>query len=350
MSSTVTSARRRRLMLAFTIGGLLTFAAWVPALAVETGSEPEGCPGTTTLVAQFDHGAGGWTASGSSSGITVTGDSSTAYWTAASAVTAVVISAGSVTQNFVYDPPETTGQISSSDVEDAAGGALAAIGFCQGGGAVPNPSSGSPISIDLTKSADCATLNADGTYTVAGTITVTRHSPPDNPPQVPMRVTVARDVVLAPGDVALQRTTVTTLEGALLPAGTASITHPYSVTFNAMGATALTNKVEVMVEESVSGLDRHKFYSARVGFELCAIVPPTPTQPQPPAATSTPAGAVLGSTPTPRSAPLPNTATETASFAGVSGLVLLTAAVLLVSLRVLAGTNLARLRHRRDRT
>jgi hypothetical protein len=350
----VTSPRRRHLRLAIAIAGLLTFAVSVPALA----ADPEGCPGTSTLVAEFDHGAAGWAPSGSSAGITITGDSSTAFWTSPSAISAVVITAGTVTQNFTLDPPETTGQISSSDVEDAAGGALVTIGFCQG--TATNPSSGSSISIDLVKTAQCATANPDGTYTVTGTITVSRHSPEGNPPQVSIRVKVARDVVLAPGDVVLQRATVTTLEGAILEPGTESITQPYSVTFDAMGNTALTNKVEVMVEEAVSGLDRHKYYSDRQAFELCAAESPTPTPtptPTPPAAptpppagsptqTQSPGGGQQVGTPTPREGQmggLPSTSMEEPSQLPAAGLSLM----LLASLGALIYTRMGRLSRQR---
>src|SRR5919204_511096 len=72
----------------------------------------ESCPGSTALSATFTWSNGAWTTA-DATGINVSGDSSVAYWTSPANISAVVISAGSATVNFVYDPQETAGEIAA---------------------------------------------------------------------------------------------------------------------------------------------------------------------------------------------------------------------------------------------
>ena len=294
------------------------FAAGSRPAAAQT---VESCPGSTTLMATFNFSGGQWHAAGDPAGIAVSGDAAEANWTSTTRITAVVITAGSVTENFVYDPLETAGTIAASDVKEAAGGALSAIGFCQGSGAVPAPSSGSAISVGVRKTASCAELGSDGSLTVRGEITVVRHSPSGDQPHVAFVVRVARDTVYGAGDVMLRQFSVDGLAGTTIGSDMTSMTVPYSVTFDPGDATNFTNKIEVVVEEAGSGLLRHKYNSDRVAFGVCAAETgtPTPTPTATPTATVTPTatptptpeGSVGGSTGTP--APTPEQSVQAAT-------------------------------------
>jgi hypothetical protein len=270
----------------------------------------ESCPGSTTLAATFSVSGGTWQAGGDDAGISVSGDASVANWTAPMKITAVVITAGSVTENFVYDPLETAGTVAANDVKEAGGAALSAIGFCTGNGAVPQPDSGSPISVGVSKTASCATLAEDVSLTVGGEITVVRHSPTGDHPHVAFVVRVARDTVYASGNVMLHQESVKDLAGATVGSDMTSITVPYSVTFEPGNATEFTNKIEIVVEEANSGLERHKYYSDRVDFGVCAAATATPT----PTPTSTPTATPTATptvTPTPEQSVSPGTSTPT---------------------------------------
>lgn len=287
------------LVAAFTMIAL-ALAAPRPTFAVTA----EACPGSTTLAATFTVSGGSWQANGDAAGISVTGDASVANWTAPMRITAVVITAGSVTENFVYDPLETAGTIAATDVKEAGGAELSAIGFCTGNGAVPQPDSGSALSVGVSKTAECATLAEDGTLTVGGEITVVRHSPTGDHPHVAFVVRVARDTVYGTGNVMLHQESVQDLAGAMVGSDQTSVTVPYSVTFDPGDATAFTNKIEIVVEEANSGLERHKYYSDRVEFGVCAAETgtptPTPTATPTPTPTATPTG-----TPAPTATPTP---------------------------------------------
>ena len=237
----------------------------------------------------------------------MTGDGSAAFWTSKTKVTAAVITAGSVTLNFVYDPLETAGEIRPSDVQ-GADGSLSSIGFCTGNGSVPNPTSGSSISVGVTKTASCGTRNPDGTLTVTGMITIVRHTPPGSTTPVRIRIRVARDTVYSSGNVALSRTTLASLQGTTMEQAASSATSAYSVTFAPGAATTFDNKVEIVIEEANSGLERHKYFSDRASFVTCASQSPQQSvegATGSPAA-STPEGAVGGTTG--GSGNLPNTA------------------------------------------
>ncbi len=243
-----------------------------PALA----QDAEGCPGNTTLAAGFDWSASGWVSSGSATTISVAGDQTLArWWTSGSPISAVVITAGTTTINYTYDPVSTQGAVAASDVESAAGAPLQHLGFCTGPGA--SPTSGSTISVGLSKTASCATLNEDQTATVQGTITVVRHRPADpNAPSVRIRVRTTRDTIFAgDGSMLGETTSIAGLTGVVMEPGTDTLTIPYAVTFSPGTATAFSNKIEITIEEA-AGLDRHKYYAAQAPFTLCqAALTPT---------------------------------------------------------------------------
>ncbi len=276
------SSRTRARIYSLSLGtALALFAFGVPTLAESSPpAATEGCPGTTSLIATFAFDSGSWTSSGADS-VVVSGDSMLAHWWSATAITGLVITAGSVTHNYVSDPLETAGTIAASDVKDADGGALSKIGFCSGGGSVPNPSSGSKISVGVTKTAQCATPGTGGNVTVSGLITIVRHSPPGDQPSVGIRVRVARDTVYAGASIVSQ-TSVGALVGAVMQPSDASLAVPYSVTFAPGSSMGFSNQIQVMVEEAATGLDRHKYYNARADFRICAVptqsVSPVPTQ------------------------------------------------------------------------
>jgi hypothetical protein len=239
----------------------------VPAPAVTQSAET--CPGNTTLAAEFDWSASGWVSSGGATAVSVAGDAALARWsTSGSAISAVVITAGTTTINYTYDPVSTEGAIAATDVESAAGAPLQHLGFCTGPGT--SPTSGSAISVELSTTATCATVNTDGTASVQGTITVVRHRPSDpNAPSVRIRIRTTRDTVFASdGSILGETSTISGLTGIVMEPGTDTLTVPYAVTFAPGAATAFTNKIEITIEEA-AGLDRHKYYSARAPFSLC---------------------------------------------------------------------------------
>lgn len=276
------SSRTRALIHSLSLGTALALLAFaMPTLAESSPpAATEGCPGTTSLIATFAFDSGSWTSSSADS-VVVSGDSMLSHWWSSTAITGLVITAGSVTHNYVSDPLETAGTIAASDVKDADGGALSKIGFCSGGGSVPNPSSGSKISVGVTKTAECAKSGAGGNLLVSGLITIVRHSPPGDLPSVAIRVRVARDTVYA-GATIVSQTSVSGLVGAIMRPSDASLVVPYSVSFATGSSMGFSNQIQVMVEEAATGLDRHKYYNARADFGLCAV----PTQSVSPGARS----------------------------------------------------------------
>lgn len=299
----------RALISSVSLGTTLALAAFaIPALAEsQAPAAAEGCPGSTSLVATFNQSGGSWT-SAAPNGVVVAGDGMTAQWWSSGKIIGLVITSGSITHNYTLDAPETAGTVKASDVKGSTG-ELSKIGFCAGGGAVPNPSSGSKISVGVSKTASCATTNTDGTVTVTGAITIVRHTPGGNPNSVAIRVRVARDTVYS-GATILSQTSVAGLVGAVMNPGTTAIQEPYSVTFAPGSSTSFSNQIQVMVEEAVSGLDRHKYYNARADFGLCAVSTPTPKP--------TPTQTVSGSTSTPSPSPKGSTGPQQ-SVQGATG-------------------------------
>ena len=263
---------------AATLAVAATLLLWgVPAATFAVTAET--CPAGTTLVAGFTWNTSAWTADGQSAGISVSGDPVLARWsTTGSPIAAVVITAGTVTINYVYDPVALQGAVAASDVESASGAPLAHLGFCTGPST--NPTSGSGISVGVSKTASCAVVNADQTATVQGTITVVRHKVEQDPslPRVPIRIRTTRDTIFAgDGSILGEETSISGLTGAVMASDTDTVTVPYHVTFAPGTADAFSNKIEITIENATSGLDRHKYYHASAGFGLCQVSAATPT-------------------------------------------------------------------------
>jgi hypothetical protein len=270
------------------LGLLLVIAT--PVLGTETGAEAEGCPDGTSLLVTFSWDGTAFAPDGGDPmGVAVSGDGDLAFFTSAQTISALVVTAGAETRNIALDLPETVGSVAPDNYEVFGGASLSAIGFCTGEKA--DPDSGSRASIEVAKTATCATLNADGTATVTGTIDVFNHHPND------IRVTWALDSVFDANQVALGRAVVDGLLGLeLAPEATASI--PYTVTFDPADGTDFTNFVEVTIENAESGEARHKIYNARAQFALCdePVNPPPDNGEEP---QNTPRGTVAGGNPTP---------------------------------------------------
>ena len=222
-------------------------------------------------------------------GVAVSGDADLAFFASSQAISALVVTAGTETRNIALDLPETLGSVAPDNYEIFGGEPISALGFCTGEKA--DPDSGSSASVEVAKTATCATLNQDGSATVTGTIDVFNHHPR------PIRVTGALDSVFAPDDTALGRAVVDGLLGLeLAPEAVASI--PYTVTFDPGDNAAFNNLVEVTIERAESGEARHKIYNARAQFAMCdEPVNPPPGGGEEPA--NTPRGSVAGGNPTP---------------------------------------------------
>ena len=309
-----------------------------------SAASPETCPVGTTNIAQFQWTGSAWAPQGAASGLSVSGDTTLARWVrSGGTVAAVVITAGTVTINYTYDPRTWNGAVAAGDVEAAAGAPLSQIDFCSG--TQVSPTSGSTISVGVTKTAACATVGSDGMATVTGTITIVRHKPAGAEPSIAIRIRTTRDNVWAGGTWLGETPTIPGLTSTVMAPGTDTLTVPYTLKFDPAGATAFTNKIEITVEQAVSGLDRHKYYSATADFGLCAAATPTPTPtpegsvgaatptPRPPS--SSPEGSVKAATPTPR-ASIPNTAAGTPPAGGGSVPLLAFAILLLTSGGLLA--------------
>ncbi|MBA4169898.1 MAG: hypothetical protein H0X68_05775, partial [Chloroflexi bacterium] len=227
------------------------------------GEEPtvETCPASTTLLVTFT-----WTGStfvpdgGDAMGVSVTGDTNLAYFMSTETITALVVSAGGDTRNITLDFPSTTGSISPHNYEVFGGASMSSLGFCVG--PKVNPDSGSRVSVEIDKDAECAALNTDGTATVTGTIKVDNHG------RWAVRLTSALDTVLSEGDQALARTTIDDLVGVELAVDEV-ITVDYAITFEPQGLTSFVNFIEVTIERLDNGEARHKVYNDRAAFVLC---------------------------------------------------------------------------------
>jgi hypothetical protein len=308
----------------------------------------EACPGATVLAAEFAWSGSAWTATGGSAGISVWGDSSLARWsTTGNPVSAVVITAGTTTINYAYDRVSTNGAVASTDVQWAAGAALSNLGFCTG--PPSTPSSGSKISVGITKTAECAVVNADQSATVHGMITVVRHRPNDpNAPSHAIRIRTTRDTIWATGSMLGETTSIPGLSGVVMQPGTDTVSVPYQVSFAPGTAKTFSNKIEITIEEALSGLDRHKYYAAYAAFSLCASgTTPSPTPSPTPGHSQlhSPEGSVKAATGSP-AATVPNTEFGSAPGSSSSPNTLFFALVLFGSSTTLA---LVTVRHRGGR-
>ncbi|MGH2429883.1 MAG: DUF11 domain-containing protein [Candidatus Limnocylindria bacterium] len=225
--------------------------------------EPEGesCPSATTLLVTFSWNGSAFTPDGGNAqGVSVSGDATLAYYTSAQEIAGLVITAGGTSVNFALDFPETTGSVSAGDFDVFGGAPMQSIGFCVGD--KTSPDSGSGVSIELSKDAECATLD-NGTATVSGTITVTVHG------SATIRIKTARDFILGPNDQALLRTNIDALIGVVLARADGPLTVAYEITFDPGQFEEFDNFIELTIENAVTGNDRHKYYNARAAFELC---------------------------------------------------------------------------------
>lgn len=285
-----TSPRRRGVAGLVAAFGLLLVLA-TPVLGTESGAQAEGCPeGTSPLVSFTWDGAAFAPDGGDAMGVAVSGDADLAFFSSGQAIAALVVTAGTETRNIALDMPETVGSVAPDNYDAFGGASMSAIGFCTGEKAEPD--SGSSASVEVAKTATCATANPDGTATVTGTIDVYNHHPND------IRVTWALDSVFDSGQAALGRAVVDGLMGLeLAPEAVASI--PYTVTFDPAAETDFTNFVELTIERAASGEARHKIYNARAQFALCdePVNPPPPGGGEEPG--NTPRGTVAGGNPTP---------------------------------------------------
>ncbi len=260
----------------------------------------ESCPATTTLLVTFDWNDGAYVpVGGDPHGVSVSGDADQAYFVSSETISALVVSAGEETRNITLDFPSTTGSVSPHNYEVFGGASISSLGFCVG--PKVNPDSGSRVSVEIKKSAECATLNSDGTATVTGQIEVDNHG------RWAARVTSALDTILSTNDQALARTTIDDLVGVEL-AVDELVTVDYAITFQAGERTEFVNFVEITIERVSNGEARHKIYNARAAFELCDEgVNPPPTPPQ-----QTPRENEEGGNPTPTpGGKLPDTAVAT---------------------------------------
>jgi hypothetical protein len=279
------------------LGLLLVLAT--PVLADEAGAA-EGCPDGTSLLVTFTwDGAAFAPDGGDPMGVAVSGDADLAFFASSQAISALVVTAGTETRNIALDLPETLGSVAPDNYEIFGGASISALGFCTGEKAAPD--SGSSASVEVAKTATCATANPDGSATVTGTIDVYNHHPND------IRVTWALDSVFDSGQTALGRAVVDGLLGLeLAPEAVASI--PYTVTFDPADETDFINFVELTIERADSGEARHKIYNARAQFAMCdEPVNPPPGGGEEPA--NTPRGTVAGGNPTP-DPQLPDTSTS----------------------------------------
>ena len=194
-------------------------------------------------------------------GVEVTGNADQAFWKSSQVISALVITAGGVTYNIALDFPETVGSVSPDNYSVFGGAPMDALAFCVGEKTRPDTTTSGP-SVELSKTAECATVGDDGMATVTGTITADLDS------HRPARITSALDTILAPGDIALHMETVG-LVGEVLTVDDDVVTITYAISFDPGSVTSFDNFVEVTLEDAETGEDRHKIYNARAAFELC---------------------------------------------------------------------------------
>ncbi|MDQ4036114.1 MAG: hypothetical protein M3153_09295 [Chloroflexota bacterium] len=269
----------------------------------------ETCPaGTTLLVTFIWNGTAFVPLGGDAMGVSVSGDADLAFFASAETISALVVAAGDETRHITLDFPSTTGSISPHNYDVFEGASMTSLGFCTG--PKVNPDSGSRVSVEVAKEAECATQNPDGTATVVGTISVENHG------RWAARLTSALDTVLSGSDEALVRVTIDDLVGVVV--GVDEVVEvDYAITFDPRDLTSFANFIEVTIARADTGEARHKIYNDRAGFELCeeaATPTPTPTGDEgggtpSPTPSPTERGDVAGGNPTPTPAGrLPNTA------------------------------------------
>ena len=98
-------------------GGSLT----IMTNANATGGGNEGCPPGTTLVAKANWNGSGYVFEGPANGVTITGDATTANFTSATPIAAVVVKGGTNAKIDRYDPPVTSGSFSRTGLVNNGG-------------------------------------------------------------------------------------------------------------------------------------------------------------------------------------------------------------------------------------
>jgi hypothetical protein len=235
-----------------------------PVLATHQDGH-EGCPAPTTLLVTFSWTGSGFTPNGGNSqGVSVSGDADQAFWTSSQVISALVISAGGVSYNIALDFPETVGSVSPHNYAVFGGASIDTLALCVGEKTRPDTTTSGP-SVELSKTAECATLGQDGMATVMGTITVESDS------RRPSRITTALDRILGPGDATLHTETIGDLIGVVLTSPRDSVTVNYAITFDPGDVESFDNFIEVTIEDANTGEDRMKIYNARAAFELCDV-------------------------------------------------------------------------------
>ncbi len=248
----------------------LLASALVPVGAGAQNVPHESCPAGNPLLASFRYEGGRWAPVGDSNGVQVSGSSRVASFVSSSRIAAVVVRSGHMSVNYVYDPNDTSGTLNASSLQPINGANLSGLDFCAGHGAVPPPSSGSRVSIDIEGAAGCAMPNRDGTATLTGTVMIRKHSPKTTHKPVATQVLTAEDTIFRADDGAqLAHVSLPVLMGRAIPQSRALKVN-YSVTFDPRQVGEFSNRVQVTIGQSASGLERHKFYSTWSNFSMCS--------------------------------------------------------------------------------
>jgi hypothetical protein len=238
-------------------------------------------------------------AGGSAEGVSVTGDASTAWWSSSETISALVLTAGGVSYNVALDYPETAGTISPDNYAVFGGADLDALGFCTGESTRPDTTTSGP-SVELWKTAECATVADNGWATVTGTITAELDS------RTSARITTALDSILVGGNAIVHQETIADLVGVVLTPEADEVTVAYEVTFDPGDAASFENFIEVTLEDAQTGEDRQKVYNARAAFSLCEAPSTAPSEE--PSEEPSETGGAAGGNPTPTPGDLPDTA------------------------------------------
>lgn len=327
-----------------TATSVLALAALLAAFAAPVAAQNEGCPSPTEHLVTFTwDGSAFVPAGGSANGVAVWGNASSASWSSDQTISALVLTAGGASYNVALDWPETVGTVSPDNYAVFGGADLESLGFCTGEKTRPDTTTSGP-SVELSKTAQCATIGTDGMATVTGTITAELDS------LTSARITTAVDSILAGGNVIVHQATVPGLVGVVLTPEADEVTVSYSVTFDPGDATSFENFVEVTLEDAQTGEDRQKVYNARAAFSLCAVPseepsaepssePSQPSQPTEPSSAPSETGGVEGGNPTPTPGDLPDTAAGDAGSAPTTAVLSI---VLVMALGTLIVSRLAR--------
>ena len=332
------------------IAPILTLLASFVVSVAPAAAQSEGCPSpTSSLVAFSWSGTSFVPDGGDSKGVTVSGDASTAWWSSTETISALVLTADGLSYNIALDMPETVGTISPDNYSVFGGADLESLRFCTGDKTRPDTTTRGP-SVELSKTAECATIGDDGQATVKGTITADLDSP------MAARITSALDSIVIGGNTVIHQEAIPGLIGVVLTPEADEVTVAYEITFDPGDATNFENFVEVTLEDATTGEDRHKVYNARAAFTSCeepstepsaepSEEPSTEPSEEPSTEPSTEpseepspseTGGIEGGNPTPTPGDLPDTAVGQVGQlpATVLSLILLAALAAMVTVRL----------------